>query len=324
MRGIAAVVLAALLAPSAFAQQSPDAAKNARRQADFKARLGAKLKEPWLADGGWMTDYDRARAKAAAEGKLVVAYFSPSYASSPPCEQFEGAVLATEGFRAFAKGIVLFAHFTSRVEGEKYGDLWKEKGGKEFPWVVALDPEGNVLGELGERNLDGLAAMVRDGADYRVLRAKKDLAPAERLRLLELQLDRALLKPEEFRAQAAAIEGLDAATAKRRDTDIVHIDIDRETEPFYRGEPDAALKARVGKVFAEMYRAGRVPTESGRIGTFYSLIQDYAESVKDADLFAATIPPLKEAWGTGKRLEPFYKQMEDRLAALRKGKADGK
>ena len=45
----------------------------------LEERLEAKLAEPWLRLAGWTTDYDTARARAKAEGKLIFAYFTPSY-----------------------------------------------------------------------------------------------------------------------------------------------------------------------------------------------------------------------------------------------------
>ncbi len=43
-------------------------------------KLAEKLKEPWLVDGGWITDYDKAREEAKKADKLIFAYFSRSYA----------------------------------------------------------------------------------------------------------------------------------------------------------------------------------------------------------------------------------------------------
>lgn len=38
-----------------------------------------KLKEEWLVKGGWITDYDKARAESKKEGKPIFAYFTRSY-----------------------------------------------------------------------------------------------------------------------------------------------------------------------------------------------------------------------------------------------------
>lgn len=62
-----------LLAGSAPAQQQYD-------QAQMKANLEAKLQKGFIANGGWITDYDEARARAAKEKKFIFAYFTRSYA----------------------------------------------------------------------------------------------------------------------------------------------------------------------------------------------------------------------------------------------------
>lgn len=49
-------------------------------QDTMKANLEAKLAKEFIAFGGWITDYDEARARAAKEGKLIFAYFTRSYA----------------------------------------------------------------------------------------------------------------------------------------------------------------------------------------------------------------------------------------------------
>ena len=46
---------------------------------DLKAKLDAKLAEAWVKKANWITDYDKARAKAKESGKLIFAYFSRSY-----------------------------------------------------------------------------------------------------------------------------------------------------------------------------------------------------------------------------------------------------
>ena len=49
-------------------------------QGDMKRKYEAKLKEPFIEYGGWLTDYDQARERAKAEGKVLFVYFSRSYA----------------------------------------------------------------------------------------------------------------------------------------------------------------------------------------------------------------------------------------------------
>lgn len=68
---LAAALLAA--APAPFAQEAPT-------QEDFKARYEEKLAKPFIKAGGWITDYDLARERAAKEKKFLFVYFTRSYA----------------------------------------------------------------------------------------------------------------------------------------------------------------------------------------------------------------------------------------------------
>jgi len=61
----ASLVLALLSAP-AFAQS-------------FEEKLEAKMAKPFLKNVAWEMDYEKARERAAADGKLIFAYFTRSY-----------------------------------------------------------------------------------------------------------------------------------------------------------------------------------------------------------------------------------------------------
>ena len=66
-------LVAAALVASAFGQTQYD-------QAKMQAEYEKKIAKEFVSFGGWTTDYDAARAKAKAEGKLLFTYFSRSYA----------------------------------------------------------------------------------------------------------------------------------------------------------------------------------------------------------------------------------------------------
>jgi hypothetical protein len=66
------IVLCAAAATAA-AQQVPD-------QGKMKKQYDEKVAESWVKDGGWILDYDAARAEAKASKKLILAYFTRSYA----------------------------------------------------------------------------------------------------------------------------------------------------------------------------------------------------------------------------------------------------
>ena len=52
----------------------------AHAQGDMQEKYEKKLTAEFIGHGGWITDYDEARAKAKAEGKVLFVYFSRSYA----------------------------------------------------------------------------------------------------------------------------------------------------------------------------------------------------------------------------------------------------
>ena len=63
---------AALLAAPLQAQASDE-------QAELRAKYEEKIAKDFVSYGGWLLDYDEARAKAKEEGKLLFTYFSRSY-----------------------------------------------------------------------------------------------------------------------------------------------------------------------------------------------------------------------------------------------------
>ena len=227
-------------------------------------------------------------------------------------------MLSTEGFKEFAKDYVLFTHITTRLDGDRYGNLLSEKGGTGFPYVVAMDAEGNVLSDLDDRSVDGFRAMMKGAGEYLDLRSRKDPSPADQLKLLGMDLSRGRIKAAEYREKAGALKGLDEASVKAREAVLVNLDITAELDKLRNaGGPDPKLRMAAGKVFGEMHRAGRTPSEKRYVGPFYEVMLDYAEDQKDAELFAAAFGRLKEAFGDQARLEPFWKRLEERLAKIK-------
>ncbi len=227
-------------------------------------------------------------------------------------------MLSTPEFKEFAKDVVLFTSIMSRVEGDKYPNLLSEKGGNGFPYVVAMDAKGEVLSDLSSRSVDGFKAMMKGAADYQALRAKKDHTPAEQLKLLGLDLARGRIKGPEYRERAAKIDGLDEAAIQERTATILHLDIAAELEKIRNaGGPAPELRHEVGGKFAGWHKAGLGPRDPRYAGSFYELIMNYAEKEKDAELFGAALAKLKEFFGDQKRLEGYFKGLQEKLDKLK-------
>ncbi|MCR9246064.1 MAG: thioredoxin family protein [bacterium] len=71
---LALVPLAALLSPELAAQRKYDQAKMQKNFAEMQTH-------DWFKDGGWLLDFDAAKAKAEATGKPIFAYFTRTYAA---------------------------------------------------------------------------------------------------------------------------------------------------------------------------------------------------------------------------------------------------
>lgn len=69
-----AALLLALGASQASAQNRP-----APTQEELAAKRDAQLERAWFTSNDWTADYDLAREQAKEKGKLILAYFLPSY-----------------------------------------------------------------------------------------------------------------------------------------------------------------------------------------------------------------------------------------------------
>lgn len=86
--GLAAVVLCPALAAQAAGAKKPKirAARLTggkavtKDQVELRAKRAEKLAKPVFKLADWVMDYDEARARATAEGKLILTYFTRSYA----------------------------------------------------------------------------------------------------------------------------------------------------------------------------------------------------------------------------------------------------
>lgn len=50
------------------------------RQEQLKAKLEKKKGEAWIKNPKWITDYDEAKKQAKSSGKVILGYFTRSYA----------------------------------------------------------------------------------------------------------------------------------------------------------------------------------------------------------------------------------------------------
>ena len=105
--------------------------------------------------GDWLTDFEAAKKKAAAENKPIFALFTGSD-WCPPCMKWEKDTFSKPEFQNYAKTnlVLLLLDFPNKKKlpkaQQKHNDALLEKFKIEgYPTALILDAKGKKLGELG-------------------------------------------------------------------------------------------------------------------------------------------------------------------------------
>ena len=210
--------------------------------------------------------------------------------------------------------MVLFAHVTSFVAGERHGNLLVEKGGRAFPSVMILDENGKVLTRQPreEYTVEAFRRTHHTATTWRELKAKAeagDSEVADELFLAELRLGR--LDFETARRQNLRFEDFtDEETAEILSL-LSNLEMDWALASLGLEDP-----RRTDKRFVEMKDAGRIPTgPSARI--FWLRLLEYARTETDADLFEDALGGMRKLLGDNERYASWFKDMEETLKELR-------
>jgi protein disulfide-isomerase len=110
----------------------------------------------FAAGEGWETNFEKAAAKAKAEGKHMLVDFSGSDWCSW-CVKLDTEVFSKEEFKAYAKeNLVLVLADFPRDKSKQSAALQKQNeqlaekyGIRGFPTVYILNPEGNAIDKTG-------------------------------------------------------------------------------------------------------------------------------------------------------------------------------
>jgi hypothetical protein len=209
------------------------------------------------------------------------------------------------------------------VEGEPYPNLNSEKGGGGFPHLAILDANGDVVAKPGSRDVAGFVAAVSDGGKYLALRDKEDPTVDDRIELLGLQIKLGNYDLAKAREAAGEIEGMTDAQKSKVEDAIFPLEVRNLLPPGRNPPPEQKVAA--GKAFAEMFRAGREPTDQQLIGPFFSLMLDYAEAEKDVELFRTALGKLEAVFGDNPNpnIKRFFDNQKARLAKIESGAGEG-
>jgi len=210
--------------------------------------------------------------------------------------------------------VVLFTHVTTRIPGEKYADLLREKGGRGFPYLVYMDSEGEVVGQPSGRTVAEFQAGARDVQTYLDLRGKDGLSTADQVRLLvaEISLGKLELAAAESRRDGIA----DLTAEQKADIDGYLTDLRVMNLVQTRQPRDEASAAEVGKVvYEEMFKKGLTPRGQG-YQPYYILLMRYGESAKDVEAFKAGLEGMKARFAGVPQMKRFFDQAEESLKRL--------
>lgn len=110
----------------------------------------------------WLTDFETAKTLAKKENKTIILVFQGSDWCAP-CIKLDKEIWQAEVFQKYASEnfVMLKADFPKRkknalsIEQQTHNNQLAEKFNKNgyFPYVVALNAEGNVLGATGYKKI---------------------------------------------------------------------------------------------------------------------------------------------------------------------------
>lgn len=324
-------VLSALLAVPAAAQQGEGtippvqpaatirpapAPAQGPGQEELKRRRAAKLAKEVFQKAPWTLDYDQARELARKEGKLLLVYFTRSYAGCAPCDQLESQVLATTEFAEWSRQVVLFLHNTSHVDDEPYPELLFQMGGVGFPTVSFLDADGNLLQQVGHVTpLAQLDESLQRLRAWQALRREVEqgapIGKQKELFLLELGLGNRPFAEMQRRHDELLTADDERAAVRQQMVNLQFREILRRTP---RSQQESG-----GEQFVAMWRQGRIPDLSTET-SFWQYMFAFAAAKRDVPLFTELLADVKRRKEGDPRLARYLQQLEEQLAKLETGK----
>ena len=106
------------------------------------------------ADDQWLTDFEKAKAQAKKENKIVLLDFTGSDWCGY-CMKLDKQVFSTKAFKEFAKENLVLVEVDfpakkklSEAQKEANAQLKKEFQVQGYPTIVLVDPSGKKLGEF--------------------------------------------------------------------------------------------------------------------------------------------------------------------------------
>lgn len=302
---LSAVLAAVSATGGRLAAQDDEQAERVRLRAEKTAAVVFQRAD-------WTFDYDEARRRARQQGKVIFCYFTRSYAACGPCTRLESGPFSEPAFAEFGERVVLFCHISSKVEGEPYPRLLREKGGRGFPHLVFLDADGDVIATQRERTVASFRQT--HGACLRFRALQERLAAGDTTVRPDLLIARIEMRGITFeKAERALAELGEVPAGKRARLAALMLNLEVRDARRQARTPKQAVAA--GERFRKMWDAGRVPTGDAA-SSFFFLIMEAAFANGDAATYARALRSYERVAPPSKYREKILDRMRRRLKQL--------
>ena len=214
-------------------------------------------------------------------------------------------------FAEFGKRVVLFCHVTTRVKGDKYDGLLREKGGTGFPTLVFMDAAGEVIAKQGARTVSAFQATLTSLTNLRALEARaKDGDQTVKVDMALTRIELGALATVDAAKQALAAAGdLSPEQQKRASGLLAWLEMN---ELNANARKDRQLD--VGKELVAWFSAGKIPGRDER--GFFLPILNHAEKQHDAKLFQKALDEYRARVGHDESAKALLEVQDVRCGRL--------
>jgi len=209
-------------------------------------------------------------------------------------------------------------HITSRIKGEKYPDLLKEKGGRGFPYLAFMDAEGNVLAHPKGRSVEAFdATLSGDVPEFFDLQKKAEAEDSSKEDKAAFFMKRFALGHLDSKQMKKAI-GKGSILSDEQVKQITGKLAEAKVEEILRGvnPRDEKKVGKAAKQLIALEKSDGLPPGRAGLNAWFIIMTD-ASQKKDAKGFERAFSAMKKGGANNPR---WIKAQEERLKELQGGK----
>jgi hypothetical protein len=225
----------------------------------------------------------------------------------------EGGPFLTDEFVEFSKKYVLFLHVTSRVEGRKNDELFFDYDGREFPTLLLLDAEGELLARRSsDFTVEQFAAL--GGKAYRYLDLKKKADAGDEAAAVDAALLACELGALDFYDLEEQLEGKELTDAQKKAFGVQRANVlaDEHAQMMSASKYDGLSIEQAAADFLPLWKDGIAPSRADAGRLFWCVLAAHAAVAGDAALQERATKELEGVRGADRFVERFRKALAAR------------